>query len=71
MIELIDQPKLFTFIAFALWAIFTAIYFATAIFKPEWIDFKNPKLNLHNPLDVLAVASISSWLAMWCFRSMY
>ncbi|WGH49793.1 hypothetical protein [Alishewanella phage vB_AspM_Slickus01] len=67
-----EFEKLFTFICFGLWLFFTIALIMIAIFKPNIAMIgTNRRLKASNPYDLLMFASIGSWLAMWCFRSMY
>lgn len=64
--------KIFTFVCFGLWVLFTLSVVTLSLFRPDLARLGGGRrLKASNAFDLCMLASIGSWLAMWCFRSMY
>lgn len=61
--------KTLTFICFGYWFLATFGAVVIVVLKPQWRA--GTKISFSNPVDVLMLSGIMSWLAMWCFRTMY
>jgi len=67
-----ETANLVTFICFGLWFVGIITLIITGILYPASFNINtHRKINLRHPLDLLLILTVTSWILMWCFRSMY
>jgi hypothetical protein len=69
--DVLMNPKVMVYISFWIWLISTFGF----LFLPMWYKKTNTKMstkfNINDPVWRLAIVTITMWITMWCFRSLY